>query len=195
MVGTRPRPVVVPDPGPTDAVLVAAARARESWACEALFHRHAGRITGLVHRLLGRHEDVEDTVQDVFVAAFTRLGSLDDPQAFVKWTTSIAVRLVCKRIRRTTLLRRFGLAGKRDPFDLDAFVAPTAPPDVVAELAAVYRALDELSADERAALVLRRVEGLSLEEVAEALGVSLATAKRRLARAEDVLCDKMEGDR
>lgn len=195
MVATRTRPAVVQDPGPTDAVLVLAARGGESWACEALFHRHAVRLTGLVHRLLGRHQDVEDVVQDVFVAAFTQMASLDDPQSFVKWTTSIAVRIVCKRIRRTALLRRFGLAGKREPFDLEAFVAPTAPPDVVAELSAVYRSLDELSADERAALVLRRVEGLSLEEVADALGVSLATAKRRLSSAEDVLCKKMEGTR
>jgi RNA polymerase sigma-70 factor (ECF subfamily) len=63
-------------------------------------------------------------------------------------------------------------------------VSPTAPPDIVLELRGVYKILDKLPADDRVILILRRVEELTLEEIAERTGWSLATVKRRLARAE-----------
>jgi RNA polymerase sigma-70 factor (ECF subfamily) len=194
MVSLAPSPARS-ETGATDAVLVAAARAGEAWAKQALFLRHAPRIHGLVFRLLGRDTDVDDLVQDVFVAAFTGLGDLDDPQAFAKWTTSIATRLVCRRVRKKALLRRLGLAGKQEPIDVEAVMGTAAPADVVVELRAIYAILEDLPADERAALVLRRVEGLPLEEVADALGVSLATVKRRVASAEERLSLRIEGGR
>lgn len=179
--------------GPTDAVLVAAARAGERWAEEALFHRHAARTNALVYRLLGADMEVDDIVQDVFVAAFVGLARLEDPQAFAKWIASIATRIVCKRLRRRSLLRKLGLAGRQEPLDVESVVGPAAPPDVVLELRAIYAVLDELPASERAALVLRRVEGMPVGDVAAALGVSLATAKRRIASAEERLSVWLEG--
>lgn len=123
-------------------------------------------------------------MQDCFVQALASLEQLADPQAFAGWLTAIVVRTTHKALRRRTLATRLGLRRPRDPVDVDALVAPGAPADVEAELRAVYRLVDELPARLRIALVLRRVEGLSQNEVAEAMGVSLSTAKRLIVEAE-----------
>ena len=69
------------------------------------------------------------------------------------------------------------------PVDPDALVSPTAPADVSSELRALYGALSNMPAEERVALVLRRVEGMELLEIAERMSLSLATVKRRLTAA------------
>src|SRR5262249_38314499 len=88
--------------------------------------------------------------------------------------------------RRRKLLARLGLLA-RQPVDLDAFIAPTAPSDVGAELRALYRLLDELPEGLGTILILHRVEGLELAEIAPLLDLSVRTVKRRLARARRVL--------
>lgn len=169
--------------GPSDAALVVAARAGEAWAKEALFQRYARMGLGLAFRLLGRDQDIEDLVQDSFVQALSSLHRLDEPQAFAGWFTSIVVRTAHKLLRRRSIATRIGLR-RHEPTDVDSLIAPTAPQDVQAELRAVYRVVNELPARQRVALILRRVEGASQEEVAQQMGVSVSTAKRLLADAE-----------
>jgi RNA polymerase sigma-70 factor (ECF subfamily) len=173
--------------GPSDAALVLAARAGEAWAQEALFRRHAPMVNGLAYRLMGRDSDVDDLVQDVFVTAFARLHSLDDPQAFAAWLGSILVRTAGKVIRRRALLERLGLRRRREPVDIDTVATRTAGPDVGAELRRVYQRLERLPAEQRVAFLLRRIEGMELEEIARAMGISLATAKRRIAAAQQAV--------
>jgi RNA polymerase sigma-70 factor, ECF subfamily len=169
--------------GPTDAALVVAARAGERWAQEALFQRHCRLVIALSQRLLPHSADADDLVQDAFVYAFHRLDSLQNPQAFAAWIASIVVRTASKRLRRQRLLTRLGLQ-RNEPIDLDTIVSPSAPPEVVSELKGVYALLDRLPTEQRIALVLRRVEGMELAEIATAMKLSLATVKRRLVLAE-----------
>jgi RNA polymerase sigma-70 factor (ECF subfamily) len=173
--------------GPSDAALVLAARAGEAWAQEALFRRHAPMVNGLAFRLMGRDADVDDLVQDAFVTAFAGLHGLDDPQAFAAWLGSIVVRTAGKVIRRRVLLERLGLRRKREPIDIDAVAARAVGPDVAAELRRTYDRLERLPADQRVAFLLRRVEGMELEEIARAMGISLATAKRKIAAAQQAI--------
>ena len=181
----------VPNPkpqhvGPTDAALVVAARAGEAWAQEALFRRYARMVNGLAYRLLGRDADVDDLVQDVFIEALKNLHRLEHPNAFGSWLGSIVVRTASKRLRTRSLLTRLGLR-RALPIDADSVISSRAGPDVVAELRAVYSVLGPLHHEARTALVLNRVEGMSMPEVAAAMGISLSTAKRRLATAEQAL--------
>ena len=81
------------------------------------------------------------------------------------------------------MLVRLGLRSAA-PHDPDLVISSSAPPDVALELRSVYETVRDLPAEERIALVLRRVEGLELTEIAETMGFSLATVKRRLASAE-----------
>ncbi len=173
--------------GPSDAALVLAARAGEAWAQEALFRRHAPMVNGLAFRLMGRDSDVDDLVQDAFVTAFARLNALDDPQAFAAWLGSIVVRTAGKVIRRRVLLERLGLRRRREPVDIDAVATRVAGPDVAAELRRIYERLERLPAEQRIAFLLRRVEGMDLQEIATTTGVSLATAKRRIAAAQQAV--------
>ncbi len=177
--------------GPSDAVLVLAARAGEAWAREALFRRYAPMLNGLAYRVMGRDDEVDDLVQDTFVQALSGLHRLHDPQAFSGWLASILVGTAGKILRRRKLMRRFGLYRGEHPIDAETLVSPTAPPDVAADLRAVYRLVEALPVEQRMVLVLRRVEGMALEEISDVMGRSLATVKRRLVDAEAALGHRM----
>jgi RNA polymerase sigma-70 factor (ECF subfamily) len=182
------RPAQQQPHAPSDAALVVAARAGEEWAREALCRRHAPTVIRLAHRLLGRDDEADDLAQEAFAHALSSLDRLADPQAFAAWIRTIVVRTAHKIVRRRMLMRRFGLGPRRTESDIDTdFISREAPPDVHAELRAIYTLLDKLPARERIALVLRRVEGLSHEDVAEQLGVSLSTAKRLAASSDEAL--------
>jgi RNA polymerase sigma-70 factor (ECF subfamily) len=161
-----------------------AARAGEDWAREALFRRYARMVYGLVYRLIGRDDEIDDLVQECFLQALAYLGRLSEPQAFGAWLTSLVVRTTHKVLRRRALATRLGLRRRDDPIDVESLVSKSAPADVLAELHAVYQVIDQLPARTRVALVLRRVEGMSQDEVAAAMGVSVSTAKRLLVEAE-----------
>lgn len=169
--------------GPSDAALVVAARAGEKWAQEALFRRHARMVNGLAYRLLGRDNELDDLVQTAFMAAFRDLDRLAEPQAFGSWLSSIVVRTAHKLLRRRKMLTRLGL---REPanVELDTLLGSSLPPAVHSELREIYGVLDALPTEARIALVLHRVEGLSIPEAAERMELSVSTVKRRLRIAE-----------
>ncbi|MEM9069697.1 MAG: RNA polymerase sigma factor, partial [Myxococcota bacterium] len=173
-------------PEASDASLVEGSLAGDLRAKERLYRRHVNMVTGLAHRLLGGAE-VDDLVQDAFVTAFDRLETLRDPQSFAKWIGSIVVHQARARIRKRQRRRRFFLpVGESSP-SLERLIASDAPPDVRAELKAIYALIEKLPADARIALVLRRVEGLSIPEIAGHMQRSPATVKRRIQDAEVLL--------
>jgi RNA polymerase sigma-70 factor (ECF subfamily) len=75
---------------------------------------------------------------------------------------------------------------------MDTFCSPAAPPDVAAELKAIYALLHTLPVEMHIALVLRRVEGLSVDQIAEQMRLSVSTVKRRLSAAEVQLAAWMD---
>jgi RNA polymerase sigma-70 factor, ECF subfamily len=164
-----------------DGALVTAAREGQAWAQEALFKRYVRMAVGQAWRLIPR-EDPEDLAQDALVHALTNLHKLEQPQAFATWLSAIVVRLAMTRLRRKHLLTRLGLR-RSEPIDPEAMTTGLTN-EARVELTEVYAVLERLPPEERTALVLRRVEGLELKEVAEAMELSLATVKRRLSSAE-----------
>jgi RNA polymerase sigma-70 factor (ECF subfamily) len=142
-----------------------------------------GPATNLALRLLGTSHDADDVVQESFLRALRGLDRLREPGAFAGWLGTIVTHAALVALRRRRVLEALGLRGPTEP-DLDRFVSPLATPDAVLELRALYRALASLPADERIPLVLQRIEGMDLESIAATTGVSLATVKRRLVKAE-----------
>jgi len=167
-----------------DADLVARALAGDRWAEEALFRRHVAAVAGIATRLLGRREDAEDIVQDTFATALESLSALRDAGAVRAWLVQIAVRKAHRRFRRRKIARALGLDRATDDATLELLASDAADGEARAELRGVDRALAELPVAERMAWMLRHIEGESLEGVASACGCSLATAKRRIARAD-----------
>jgi len=188
VVPLRPTAHGVDRPGgeASDGELVLAARDGAAWAKEALYRRHVRMATGLAHRVLPRSDEVDDLVQDAYLAAFKGLGRLEDPQAFAKFLGSIVIRTARRRIRHRSMLRRIGF-GRAEPIEVDRVVSRSAPPDVGAELRTIYALLESLPTDVRIALVLRRVEGMSIPEIADHMQISPATVKRRISAGEVTL--------
>ncbi len=187
--GTVRRPSVGPYPELGDAQLVALASNGEAAALEALYRRHAPFALNLAVRLQGSAADVEDVVHDAFLRAHERLDSLREPAAFRAWLGSIIVRMIRTRMRRRRLLRALGFVHQGDAVELDAVASPDAGPEARALLAQVYALLCTIPPDDRIAWTLRYVERHRLETVAELADCSLATAKRRIQRAQAFLSE------
>jgi len=168
-------------PSDTDEALVAALQREEAWARTALVHKYHQRVERLVAGALGIDSELADVVQDVFVRVLRNVHQLKDPAALPSWISSLAVftaRGVIRKRRRWRWIRF--LAPEEVP------EAPAAEHDHegAATIRAVYAVIETLPPDERLAFTLRFVSELELTEVASACRVSLATIKRRLARAE-----------
>jgi RNA polymerase sigma-70 factor, ECF subfamily len=186
-IGTSTRPA------DADGALALAVVRGDRAAEETLYRRHAPSVLRLATRLLRSREDALDVLQDTFVAAFEDAGALRDPDAFRPWLHRIAVRLVHRRFRRRKLLAMIGLGRAAEAISLDDLADERVSPDARVELRWLDAALSELDDKTRIAWMLRHVEGLSLEETADACECSLATAKRRIAAGDAIVKSHAEG--
>jgi RNA polymerase sigma-70 factor (ECF subfamily) len=165
----------------SDEALVASLRAGEPGAGRALFDAYGAYVRRVLMRVLGPDPEIGDLTQDVFVVALESLPKLENARALRGWLAQIAVFQArhCLRGRKQwSILRFFG------PEDMPAGRARDPDFEASEALRTAYRCLASLGADEQIAFTLRFIEGMDLAEVAGTCGVSLATIKRRLARAE-----------
>jgi RNA polymerase sigma-70 factor (ECF subfamily) len=164
-----------------DAALVAGLHRGESAARVALVERYEPLVERLVAGALGIDAEIADVIQDVFVAVFQGIKSLKDASALRSWIATLAVFTARGRIRRR---RRWRWIHFLAPEDVPE-VPVTGPQGETNEaVRATYKVLDSFPPDERMAFTMRFVSEMQLTEVATACKVSLATIKRRLARAE-----------
>lgn len=170
----------------SDVELVERARAGEGWAQEMLYRRHVLVVASTARRLLRNAAEAEDVVQETFMLAFERLSQLQEPAAIRGWLARIAVSLVHRRWRWR---RVRGWLGHQPPPEetLATQVARGASAETRAELTLLDGALEALAPKLRTAWVLRHVVGHSIEDTATACGCSLATVKRRIGAAEEVV--------
>ncbi len=174
-----------------DASLVLQAIAGELWPREALYRRHVKRLLALAYRLIPE-DDPEDLVQEAFITGFARLATLTQPSSFGGWICAVLVSLIRMRLRKRRWLSRIGLY-RADSHEVEAVISPDAPRDVRDELREVYQVLQRLPEEQRIALVLQRVEGLELAEIAVQMQLSVATVKRRIASADQSLAEVKDG--
>lgn len=164
----------------SDGALVAALRAGRVDAREEIVRRCAPDVERVLYRILGPDPEIEDVAHEVFMTALASVQKLRQPDALRSWLVGIAVRKVRKLIRRRER-RRFVLSVVRR--ELPQPVAMAAPAELSEALRSTYAIFERLPVDDRVAFALRYVDGMALADVAEATGVSLATAKRRILRA------------
>lgn len=181
-----------PDSPVRDGQLVERALTGEDWAKRELFQRHAPRLLGVLTRLLSSTADAEDASQDVFIEAFRDLAKLRERDDFGRWVTRIAVHQAHRRFRRRKWMSLVGVTAELDA-TFENIVDEGVSPERRAELVFIDVALRAMPTVERTAWVLRHVEGLELTEVATALGISLATVKRKLSTVEGRLATFSRG--
>ena len=173
-------------------MLIERAQQGDMKAAEGLFRRYHAPIHQLVFRMLRGAPEVEDLVQEVFLKAFRAIAGFKGNSSFKTWLYQIATN---------TCLNHLAKAERRYPHDSldtplgdetdmtlgDRLASSSATPEEAASAAEVYRrveqAVGKLSPEFRSVLVLRDIQDLSYEEVADTLGINLGTVKSRLARA------------
>ena len=151
----------------------------------ALYERHSSRVFGYCLSRLGRREDAEDAVQTTFLHAVRGLGRGVVPATEVAWLLGIA-RNVCLA-RWESVGRRNRLESPCDPVELDWGVA--APQGRREELIGLEDALSQLPDQQRRAVLLRDWRGLSYEEIAAQLDVSLACVETLIFRGRNTLSE------
>lgn len=168
------------DPDAPTADRLRALRARDSSAERWLLGAHWARVERILFRILGDVRHLEDLTQEVFVRVFSRIDDVTEPESLKPFVTSVTVFVAREAIRKARRHRWLSFFADEDLPDVGA--GDNA--DAREALQAFYRVVGSLDADERVAFTLRFVEGLELSAVAAACEVSLATIKRKLARAE-----------
>lgn len=175
---------VVPSPPLTVAVAIDPSVAND---VEQLFRCYAPYIARIGLRLLGRRDEVDDLVQEVFEAALLGIRRLRDPGAVKPWLAAIAVRKARAQLRRRRLLRCLGFDRGHDYLE----VADRGASPVERQLLArVFSALDDLSADLRVAWSLRYLDGEELPTIADMCCCSLSTIKRRVDLAHALIMER-----
>lgn len=177
--------------------------ARDERAFNELVHTYEQRVFRLVFRMLGRRDEAEDMAQEVFVQVFKAVGQFRGESKLSTWIYRIAVNL-CKNRAKYLSRRHADLQDEFEPAQ-ERLSAPhgkgvtfsdvSRPDDMVEGYEIeriVQRCISELEADFREVLVLRDVEDLSYEEIAEITGLADGTVKSRIFRARGLLKTKVE---
>jgi RNA polymerase sigma-70 factor (ECF subfamily) len=161
----------------SEEALLAQLASGSSQAFVEVYRRYARYVATIGFRLLGDDSELDDLIQETFMQVSAGIDGLRDPKGFRSWLATIAVRCIWRRRaqrRRRQLLRTsLGVLGlsRSDPAD-------RRPVDDL------YEQLDRVPERCRLPWLMHRVMGETLPETATACGVSLTTAKRRIAEAE-----------
>jgi len=148
---------------------------------EEIVEQHSARVYRLAYRLTGNPHDAEDLTHDVFIRVFRSLHSYQ-PGTFEGWLHRITTNVFLDKMRRKQRIRFDALSDESAARLPTREAGPEAAFDATHFDDDVQRALDALSPDFRAAVVLCDIEGLSYEEIAATLGVKLGTVRSRIHR-------------
>lgn len=174
-----------------DALLVRRAQASDEAAFREIVQRYQAKVLSIVRRIVRHSNDAEDIAQQVFASVYFALPAFDHRCSFYAWLYKIAVNEAYEYLRRKKVRPLVYDCDFREPDSRPAARdTAQAPIDAgVAERDLVVRLLGHLSEDERTLLLLREVEGYSIEELASAAGLNPNTVKVRLFRARRKLVD------
>jgi RNA polymerase sigma-70 factor (ECF subfamily) len=186
------------EPVSDELKLVRAAKAGDIGAFEQLVQRYDRNVFRIAQHITQNREDAEDVVQDAFLKAYENLHNFQEQSKFYTWLVRIAVNEALMRLRRRRPERMVSLDEevKTDEDTMPREVADWSPnPEQLytqSELRDILtRTIQGLPSSFRTVFVLRDVEGLSTEETAEALDLSIPAVKSRLLRARLQLRERL----
>lgn len=173
-----------------DQGLIDACRRGQTEAFGMLVRRYQDRLYPTVLRLTGSSEDAHDLLQETFLRAYQKLGLFQGESGFYTWVYRIAVNLALSSRRRRKTVRPSVDSSSHDSFDPPddpSQTDPSLPLERAERDARIQSALSALAADHRAVVVLKDLDGLRYEEIAEMLGIPVGTVRSRLHRARNEL--------
>jgi RNA polymerase sigma-70 factor, ECF subfamily len=180
-----------------EGALVSLAKGGDLAAFDELVNRYERRIFRLTMNITQNREDAEDATQDAFLKSFQHLGDFQGGSRFYTWLVRIAANEALMRLRK----RRPNQFSLDEPIEGDDDLIPREIEDwgpspeqryAQAEMQEILNhVIDQLAPDFRVVFLLRDVEGLSTEETAEAVGISVPAVKSRLLRARLKLRQKL----
>ncbi|MBE2214031.1 MAG: sigma-70 family RNA polymerase sigma factor [Opitutaceae bacterium] len=188
-----------------DRILVDRFKAGDQGAFDEMVTRYWDRIYGMVNQLLRNQQDAEEVTQDAFIRAHRALGNFRGESSFSTWLYQIATNLARNRYWYWWRRKRDRSVSFEAPLgtDSDTTLADVFPAEVVSPEDAtvtqefvdrVSAGMEQLSEKHREILILRNVQNLSYEEIAEILKISVGTVKSRIARARESLREKLGGE-
>jgi RNA polymerase sigma-70 factor (ECF subfamily) len=180
----------------SDAELVARALAREGQAFRIIMTRYNQRLYRLARGIVGRASEAEDVVQEAYVRAFRNLETFRGDSALSTWLSRIVINEALGRLRKA---KREGKVTDLEAAQAEIIQFPgnasDDPERTMAQrqiLHLVEEATDKLPAAFRSVFVARVIEGLSMEETAELLGIKPETVKTRLHRARQMVRKELD---
>lgn len=186
---------VGPPAAPDETAFVARLRSGDDRAFEELVRAQSRRLLAVCRRILGNEEDARDAVQETFVAAFRSLDRFRADSRLSTWLSRIAVNQALMKLRSRKRKPEQSIEELLPRFLEDGHQATSSQtwglPDVAVEekerRTLVRKHIDALPVNYRTVLLLRDIEEMDTEEVANLLGVSTNTVKVRLHRARQAL--------
>ncbi|NNK48294.1 MAG: sigma-70 family RNA polymerase sigma factor [Gemmatimonadetes bacterium] len=168
--------------------LLSRLRRGEADALKKVYERYADDVYRIALRLTGSPADAYDVSHDVFLGLPEAMQRYDPERSFPTWLRGVAVRTSQMRLRSQRRRREVALPDF-------ARIAVRAQQEAVVDRLTLERALNQLSPDLRSVVVLRELEGLSYQEIADLLGITRSAAAVRLHRARKRLRDILRGNR
>jgi len=163
----------------------------ESINFDELVLEHKDKVFNLCYRFLGNYEEADDCAQETFVKVYRSLKDFRRESSVSTWIYRIAVN-TCKNRVASAQYRRSRNMAQLDEVG-DEKLSPATEADRREKGELIQEAIDSLPPDQKSVVILRDIEGLSYEGVAEATGLNLGTVKSKLARARQALREKLKG--
>jgi RNA polymerase sigma-70 factor (ECF subfamily) len=189
------------DSADADALLVERAKRGDHHAFEMLVVKYQRRVERLISRMVRDSGLVEDVAQESFIRAWRALPQFRGDSAFYTWLYRIAVNTAKKALmerKRDPLVNESTLVSPEEgeePSRVENELSDGETPEAVLaskEIAAtVNAAIDALSEDLRQAIVLREIEGLSYEEIADVMNCPIGTVRSRIFRAREAIATRL----
>jgi RNA polymerase sigma-70 factor (ECF subfamily) len=170
---------------PADDLLISQTLSGDQKSYEILVKRYQKRVHRLAQRLVRDADAADDVAQEAFIRAYYALSRYEQGRNFYFWLSRIAVNLALNHLSREKRL----VALPEDDTNLDPALStdPTAEADASQLKARIGEAIEKLPLHQRSVLLLRAQEGLSYQEIARNLDISIGTVMSRLSRARQAL--------
>jgi RNA polymerase sigma-70 factor (ECF subfamily) len=154
---------------------------------DSIVEEHSSFVYNVAYRMMGNPEDAEDVVQDAFISAYRAFGRFRGESRVTTWLYRITTNAALMKLRKTKLARTLNQTGVEDIEIADWSNTPERGAANSELKAKLKEGIDQLEPDLRAVVVLRDVEGLTNQEAAEILDISVSALKSRLHRSRVLL--------